>query len=75
MQCVNHTVFVDVEVKRVVGVFRVVRMAALRLFPGNDLTHIFNDGFTLGNGRHGKHTLAMDAGAAGLNSAMGSRGF
>ena len=75
MQCVNHTVFVDVEVKRVVGVFRVMRMASLRLFPRDDFAHVFDDGLALGNGRHGKHPLAMDARAAGLNSAMGSRGF
>jgi len=75
MQCINHTVFVNVEVKRVVGVFRVMRMASLRLFPGDDFTHVFDDGLAFGNGGHSEHPLAMDARAAGLNSAMGSRGF
>jgi hypothetical protein len=35
------------EVKRVVGVCGVMRMAAQRFFPSDDLAHILNDGLAL----------------------------
>jgi hypothetical protein len=54
-------VFIDMKVKRVVGVFGVVRVAALRFRPANHLAHVFNDGFALRNVLHCEHPLAMHA--------------
>ena len=62
-------VFVNVKVKRVVGVFGVVRVARLGLCPGDDLAHIFHDGFALANVLQREYALAVHAGAAGLNTA------
>ena len=60
--------FIDVEVKRVVGVGGVMRVALLRLGPGDDFTHIFDKGFALGDILQRKHAFAVHAGAAGLNA-------
>ena len=59
IKAVNHTCIVDVKVKRVLGITWVVRVAALRLGHGNDLTHIFDDGFARGHGAQGKHAFAV----------------
>ena len=71
---IDDVVFVDVEVKGVVRVLGVVRVAALRLGPGNHLTHVLDEGLALGDVLHGKHPLAMDAGAASLDAAAGRNG-
>ena len=73
MQGVDHVATLQREVKRVVGLGRVMRMARLRFLPADDFTDVFNEGLTLGNVLHGKHAVAMDAGAAGLGAATGSR--
>ena len=65
---VNHPGLVNVKIKRVIWVLRVMGVARLRLCPGDDLTHILDDGVTFGNVLHGIHTLAMNAGSADLNA-------
>ena len=71
---VNHVGCINVKVKRVVGVLRVVRMACLGFFPGNDLPNVLDDGLALSDILQRKHTLAMDAGATGLNLAVVATG-
>ena len=61
VQRVNHMLVVDMEVKRVIGVCRVMRMAAQRLFPRNDLAHVLNDGLALGKVSEGEDPLTMHA--------------
>ena len=53
--------FVDVKVKRVVGVGGVVRVAAQGLFPRDDLAHILNDGLALRKVSQCKDPLTMHA--------------
>ena len=52
---------VDMEVKGVVGVCRIMRMAAQGLFPSNDLAHVLNDGLALGKVSEREDTLTMHA--------------
>jgi hypothetical protein len=52
---------IDMEVKRVIRVLRVVWMATQRFFPRNDLAHILNDGLALGEVRERKDPLTMHA--------------
>ena len=52
---------VDVEVKGVVGVCRIMRMAAQGFFPSDDLAHILNDGLALGKVGERKDPLTMHA--------------
>ena len=66
---VNHMLVVNVKIKRVVRLQRVVRMAAQRFFPTYHLAHIFQNNLTFGQIRQGKHALAVHTGAAGLNAA------
>jgi hypothetical protein len=40
---VDHAVFIDMKVKRVVGLQRIVRVAVLRLLPADDLAGVFNE--------------------------------
>ena len=61
VQGVDHMLVVDVEVKGVVGVCRVVRMAAQGLFPSDDLADVLNDGLALGKVSQGKDPLTMHA--------------
>ena len=68
---VNHVFFIDVKVKRVVGVRRVVRVTAQRFFPADDLAHVLNQRLTFGQVLHGKNALAMHAGAARLDATTG----
>ncbi len=58
---VDHVLVVDVEVKGVVGVCRVVWMTAQRFFPRDDLAHILNDGLALGKVSERKDPLTMHA--------------
>jgi len=58
---VNHMLVVDMEVKRVIGICRVMRMAAQGLFPRNDLAHVLNDGLALGKVSEGEDPLTMHA--------------
>ena len=65
---INHPRFVHVEIKRVVGVVKVMRVARLRFFPGDDLAHVFKDGLALCDVLHGVDALAMNAGLTHLNA-------
>ena len=68
---VDHMRFVDVKVKGVVGVLRVMRVAAQGFFPTDDLADILDDGFALGKVGDGEHALAMHARASGLDAPSG----
>ena len=61
IQGIDHMLVVDVEVEGVVGVCRVVRMAAQGLFPSDDLADVLNDGLALGKVSQGKDPLTMHA--------------
>jgi hypothetical protein len=45
LQAINHTGVINMEVKRMVGIGGVMRVAYLRFFPGNDFTEVFDEGF------------------------------
>src|SRR5437867_4122888 len=66
---IDHTAVIDVEVERVVRVLRVVRMAAQRLGPGDDLALVLDDGFAASDRLHGQHALAMDSAEPHLDAA------
>src|SRR3990167_471033 len=68
---VDHAVFIHMEVERVVRLQRVVRVAVLRLLPGDDLAGVLDQHLALGDILHGKNALAMHARAAGLDAAAG----
>ena len=68
MQSVDDMFVVEVKIKGVVGVFGVVRVAPIGLFPGDDLAHIFDHLLALGDGLHGEHAFAMYPRATGLNA-------
>ena len=74
MQSINHMVFVDVKIKRVVGVLRVMRVTPLRLGPADDFANVLNQVLAFSNILQGEHALAMHAGAADLNSTWVDRG-
>ncbi len=65
---INHMVCVDMKIKGMVGIFRIMRMAAQGLGPADDLAHIFNNDFPFGQVLHGKDAFTMHAGAARLNA-------
>ena len=71
---VNHMLFVHMKVKGVVRVRRVVRVAAQRFFPADDLADVFNQCLAFGQILHRKHAFAMHAGTARLDAATGGRG-
>ena len=60
--------FIHMKIKRVVGVFGVVRVTALRLGPGDDFTHALDQDFALCDILQGKNALAMHAGTPGLDA-------
>ena len=61
VQGIDHIFFADMEVKRVVGVRRIVGVAFLRFFPTDNLAGVFNDDFAFGDRHQRKHALAMHA--------------
>ena len=61
VQGVDHMLVVDMEVKGVVGVCWIVRMAAQCLFPSDDLAHVLNDGLALGKVGEREDPLTMHA--------------
>src|SRR4051794_18287626 len=71
---VDDVLVIDVEVEGVVGVGRVVRMAAQRLLPTDDLALVFDDGFAFGQWPRREHAPPVDARAPHLDAAAGSRG-
>ena len=48
----------------------VVGVAVLRLVPGDDLAHVFNDGFALGKILQRKHAFAVDTRATDLDATV-----
>ncbi len=66
---IDHPVLVDMKIKRVVWVLRVMRMSCQRFGPTDDFTNILDDGFTGCDILHGKNALAMHSRAAYLNPA------
>ncbi len=68
---VDHMRFVDVKVKGVVGVLRVMRVTAQGFFPADDFAHILDDGFALGKIGESEHALAMHTRASGLDAPSG----
>ena len=61
VQTINHPRVVDVKVKRVLRVARVMRVATLRLGHGDDFTHVFDDALTRSHVAQGEHAFAVDA--------------
>jgi hypothetical protein len=55
------------EVKGVVWVVGVVRVAAYRLSHGDQLSHIFNDPLAFGQMAGGEHTFAVHLGRMHMN--------
>ena len=74
VQAVDHTRVIDMEVKRVVGVGWVVRVAHLRFFPGNDFAQVLDQGFAFCKIPQSKDAFAVDARSAHRKSARGGRG-
>ena len=64
---------VDMKVKGVVGVCRIVWMAAQRFLPGDDFAHVLDDGLALRKVRARKNPLAMHTGTSGLNTSARDR--
>jgi hypothetical protein len=58
---VNYMLIVDMEVEGVVGVCWIMRMAAQRLFPSDDLAHVLDDGLALRKVSERKDPLTMHA--------------
>jgi len=69
MQCINHLVFVHVEIEGVIGVRGVMGVAVLRLVPADHLTHVFKQRFAFSDVLQGKNPLAVDARSANLHPA------
>ena len=67
---VDHPPFVDVEIKGMVRVLGIVRMAALGFLPGDHFAHVFNDAFALGDVLQRENALAVDAGAPDLEAVL-----
>ena len=61
MQRVDDPAIVQVKVKGVVGVGRVVRVASNRLGHGDDLAHVLDEPLACGQVARGEHTLAVHA--------------
>ena len=63
------------EVEGVIGLRRVMRMAAQRLLPRDDLARVFDERLARGDVLHGENAVAMDAGAPCLDAAaVGNEG-
>ena len=68
VQSVDHAVVIDMEIKRVVRVLRIVRVPVLRFLPRDHLAGVLDQGFALGNVGHRKHAFAVHAGAPNLDA-------
>ena len=75
MQRVNDFVLIHMEIEGVVGVRRVEWVAVLRLFPADDFTNVFIDGFAFCKVLQRKYTLAVDARSANLYSTTRRSGL
>ena len=65
---VNHMLFIDMKVKGVVRIGRVVWMTPQRFFPADDFADVFDQCLAFSQVLHGKHALAMHAGEARLDA-------
>lgn len=65
---IDHMLFIDMKVKGVVRVCRVVGMAPQRFFPADDLADVLNQRLAFSQVLHGKHALAMHAGEPRLDA-------
>ena len=66
---INHVLFVNMKIKRVVGVLGVVRVAAQGFRPVNDFPDVFNQGLAFRQVLNCKNAFTMHARAACLNAA------
>ena len=70
---IDDMAVVEVEVKGVVGLTRIVRVKALGFLPGNDLALILQHLIAGLDGKDGIDTLAVDARFAHLGAATTGR--
>ena len=68
---IDHVLVVDVKIKRVIGLRRIVRVATQGLFPTDDLADIFHQALAFGNVADRENAFAVDARAAHLQPAPG----
>ena len=61
MKAIYHARVIDVKVKRVLRVARVVRVTAKRFGHRNDFTHVFDDGFARSHRAQGEYAFAVHA--------------
>ena len=61
MQRIDHPPLVQVKVKGVVRVGRIVRVAGNGLGHGDDLAHVFDDPHASGQVSRGEHAFAVHA--------------
>jgi len=61
---------VNVEVKRVVRILRIMGVASLCLGPADDFAHVFNQGLAFGDVLYSKDTFSVDAGATRLDAPL-----
>jgi hypothetical protein len=59
MQRIDHHAIVQVEVKGMVGVFRIVRMAGNGFCHADDFAHVLDEPFACGQVARGEHTFAV----------------
>ena len=62
--------FIDVKVKRVVGLFGVMGVAVQGLFPVNNLAHILDQGFTRLQVHQSENAAPVDARVARLDAGF-----
>jgi hypothetical protein len=70
VQSIDHTRIVDVKVKRVLGVARVMRMATQSLSHRNDFSHVFNDRFACAHVTQSEHAFAVHAGGQDFDARV-----
>ena len=69
MQCIDHFVFVHMEVEGVIGIGRVMGVPILRLVPADDFANVFIQCFAFCNVLQCKNAFAVDARSANLHAA------
>ena len=57
---INNAKVIDVKIKSVMGLQRVMRMTAQRLLPSNELTFVFDDSFIFFDGRYGENAASVN---------------
>lgn len=69
MVCIDDAVFIHVEIKGMVRLQRIVRVAVLGFLPPDDLARVFDQHFAFGDILHREHALAVHARAPHLDAA------